>query len=149
MEEQCREYERRSRALSRGLTGIGWKVPDCDGTMFVWAPIPENYDNSEKFAMDLAEKAGVIVVPGSSFGELGEGDVRLARGYPGNSIRGAVEAGVERGQRPGGAGRMFEALYEADINRQMIATSEIKISVLIDLDDADKAVQVVHDAFIK
>ena len=97
VEEQCREYERRSRALSRGLTGIGWKVPDCDGTMFVWAPIPENYDNSEKFAMDLAEKAGVIVVPGSSFGELGEGYVRLALVYPVNTIREAVKAVAESG----------------------------------------------------
>ena len=97
VEEQCREYERRSRALSRGLTGIGWKVPDCDGTMFVWAPIPENYDNSEKFAMDLAEKAGVIVVQGSSFGELGEGYVRLALVYPVNTIREAVKAVAESG----------------------------------------------------
>ncbi len=58
-----------------------------------------------------------------------------------------VGAGMET--HPGVAARMFEALYEADINIQMISTSEIKISVLIDLDDADKAVQVVHDAFIK
>ena len=58
-----------------------------------------------------------------------------------------VGAGMET--HPGVASKMFEALYEADINIQMISTSEIKISVLIDMDDADKAVQVVHDAFIK
>lgn len=44
---------------------------------------------------------------------------------------------------------MFEALYESGINIQMIATSEIKVSVLIDANDADKAVQAVHAAFIK
>ena len=49
---------------------------------------------------------------------------------------------------PGVASKMFEALYDADINIQMIATSEIKISVLIDQKYADKAVKVVHDAFI-
>ncbi len=97
VKDQCREYERRSRALSRGLTEIGWEVPDCDGTMFVWAPIPKNYDNSEKFAMDLAEKAGVIVVPGSSFGDLGEGYVRLALVYPVDTIREAVKAVAESG----------------------------------------------------
>ena len=97
VKEQCAEYERRSRALSRGLTGIGWNVPDCNGTMFVWAPIPENYDSSEKFAMDLAEKAGVIVVPGSSFGSLGEGYVRLALVYPEEEIRLAVKAVEESG----------------------------------------------------
>ena len=42
---------------------------------------------------------------------------------------------------------MFKALYEKDINIQMISTSEIKISVLIDKKDADKAVSAVHAAF--
>lgn len=95
--EQCAEYERRSRALSRGLTDIGWEVPDCDGTMFVWAPIPPSYENSERFAMELAEKAGVIVVPGSSFGDLGEGYVRLALVYPVEEIEKAVKAVKESG----------------------------------------------------
>ena len=57
-----------------------------------------------------------------------------------------VGAGME--SHPGVASKMFEALYDADINIQMIATSEIKISVLIDQKYADKAVKVVHDAFI-
>ena len=57
-----------------------------------------------------------------------------------------VGAGMET--HPGVASTMFEALFEADINIQMIATSEIKISVLIDAKDADKAVEAVHSAFI-
>ena len=57
-----------------------------------------------------------------------------------------VGAGMET--HPGVASTMFEALFEADINIQMIATSEIKISVLIDAKDADKAVEAVHNAFI-
>ena len=48
---------------------------------------------------------------------------------------------------PGVAAKMFEALYNADINIKMIATSEIRISVLIDLDDVKRGVKVVHDAF--
>lgn len=46
--------------------------------MFVWARIPENYTSSERFAMDLVEKSGVMVTPGSAFGPSGEGHVRLA-----------------------------------------------------------------------
>ncbi|MCQ2477022.1 MAG: aspartate kinase [Clostridia bacterium] len=57
-----------------------------------------------------------------------------------------VGAGMET--HPGVAAKMFEALFENDINIQMISTSEIKISVLIDSKDADKAVEAVHDAFI-
>lgn len=56
-----------------------------------------------------------------------------------------VGAGMET--HPGTASKMFEALYAAGVNIQMIATSEIKISVLIDLGDADRAVAAVHKAF--
>ena len=48
---------------------------------------------------------------------------------------------------PGVAAGMFEALYNAGINIHMIATSEIKISVMVDVDEADRAAQVVHDRF--
>ncbi len=94
---QCRLYEERCQALCRGLTKIGWKVPDGQGTMFVWAPIPENYTSSEKFAIDLMDRAGVIVVPGTAFGRLGEGYVRMALVYPVEQIQQAVRAVEESG----------------------------------------------------
>ena len=56
-----------------------------------------------------------------------------------------VGAGME--SHPGVASEMFEALFEANINIHMISTSEIKISVLIDRADADKAVSAIHDKF--
>ena len=49
---------------------------------------------------------------------------------------------------PGVAAKMFEALADANINIQMISTSEIKLSVLIDQKDTDRAVRVIHEAFI-
>ena len=57
-----------------------------------------------------------------------------------------VGAGMET--NPGVASKMFEALFEANINIQMISTSEIKISVLISRADADRAVNVIHDKFV-
>ncbi len=57
-----------------------------------------------------------------------------------------VGAGME--SHSGVASKMFEALYSAHINIGMISTSEIKISVLIDEQDADAAVVTIHDAFI-
>lgn len=57
-----------------------------------------------------------------------------------------VGAGME--SHPGTASKMFEALYSQNINIQMISTSEIKISVIIDADEADRAVSAVHNAFI-
>ena len=50
---------------------------------------------------------------------------------------------------PGTASTMFEALYSQNINIHMISTSEIKISVIIDKADADRAVAAIHDAFIQ
>ncbi len=57
-----------------------------------------------------------------------------------------VGAGMQ--SNPGVAAKMFEALADANINIQMISTSEIKLSVLIDQKDTDRAVQVIHEAFI-
>ena len=56
-----------------------------------------------------------------------------------------VGAGME--SHAGVATKMFEALFDAQINIQMISTSEIKVSVLIDEDDADNAVKAIHEKF--
>ncbi len=58
-----------------------------------------------------------------------------------------VGAGMQ--SNPGVAAKMFSALSDAHININMISTSEIKISVLIDIKDSERAVQAVHDAFIR
>lgn len=58
-----------------------------------------------------------------------------------------VGAGME--SHPGTAAKMFEALFDANINIHMISTSEIKISVLIDRTDADQAVSVIHRKFFE
>lgn len=92
VKKQCVEYECRNQALCGGLREIGWNVPDSQGSMFVWAPIPEGFESSEQFVMELMEKSGVIVVPGTAFGSLGEGYVRFALVYPVEVIREAVQA---------------------------------------------------------
>lgn len=66
--------------------------------------------------------------------------------YDGNVSKvSVVGAGMET--HPGVAAQMFEALFDANINIQMISTSEIKISVLISRDDADQAVSAIHKKF--
>ena len=56
-----------------------------------------------------------------------------------------VGAGME--SHPGVASQMFEAMYDSNVNIQMISTSEIKISLLIARNDADKAVRSIHEKF--
>ena len=97
VKEHCIEYERRRNALCRGLTKIGWNVPDSQGSMFEWAPIPEKFKTSTEFCMELMEKTGVICTPGSAFGSLGEGYVRFALVLPVKQIEEAVNRIAESG----------------------------------------------------
>ena len=78
VEAQRLKYQERRDALCGGLRSIGWNVPDSQGTMFVWAKIPEGYESSADFCIRLMERTGVIVTPGSAFGSEGEGYVRMA-----------------------------------------------------------------------
>ena len=87
----------RVESVRGGLRGIGWNVPDSEGTMFVWAPLPEGYTNSEQFCVELMERSGVICVPGSSFGSLGEGYVRFALVLPVDELEKAVQSIKESG----------------------------------------------------
>ncbi|MCX7747643.1 MAG: aspartate kinase [Clostridia bacterium] len=78
----------------------------------------------------------------ANLGVIGAAEVKHSDKYSKVSI---VGAGMVN--NAGVAATMFEALYDAGINIHMITTSEIKISVLVDVQDADKAVKVVHDKF--
>ncbi len=76
--EMAATYERRRNVLVDGLTRVGWALPRPKATMFCWAPIPPGWGSSLDFAMAVLEQAGVTIVPGSGFGAMGEGYVRIA-----------------------------------------------------------------------
>jgi alanine-synthesizing transaminase len=73
-------YRGRRDALIDGLSRVGWEIERPKGTMFVWAPIPEPYEElgSLEFAKLLVRDAKVAVSPGVGFGPGGEGFVRFA-----------------------------------------------------------------------
>jgi len=99
--EVCEIYRRRRDALCGGLARAGWPVEPPRGTMFVWAPIPEQFRElgSLELALRLARESGVAVSPGIGFGEGGDGHVRFAL--------------VENEQRIGQATRAIKRLLEA------------------------------------
>lgn len=76
------EYQARRDALCGGLRSIGWSVPDSQGSMFVWAPLPAGHTRSVEFCFELLDRTGLLCTPGSAFGMLGEGHVRLALVQP-------------------------------------------------------------------
>ena len=73
-------YRKRRDFLVSGLNRIGWKVQKPKATMFLWAPIPEQYREmgSLDFSLMALEKAKVAVAPGIGFGEGGDSFVRFA-----------------------------------------------------------------------
>ena len=73
-------YQSRRDALCGGLQRIGWNIEPPKGTMFMWAPIPEQYSEmgSIEFASYLVKEANVATSPGVGFGPGGDGHVRFA-----------------------------------------------------------------------
>jgi alanine-synthesizing transaminase len=79
--EEVRDiYQSRRDVLIDGLNRNGWKVERPNGTMFVWAPIPDPYveQGSMQFTMSLLDRAKVAVSPGVGFGPSGDAHVRFA-----------------------------------------------------------------------
>jgi LL-diaminopimelate aminotransferase len=68
--------ERRDIALV-GLKEMGWDIKPPQASFYFWIPVPKNY-TSASFSEAVLEKAGVIVTPGSGYGDYGEGYVRIA-----------------------------------------------------------------------
>lgn len=77
---QQQSYQRRRDVVLDGLAQAGWEVETPRGGMFVWVRIPEMFakQGSYDFAMEMMDKANVVVSPGIGFGEEGEGYVRMA-----------------------------------------------------------------------
>ncbi|HEX4680037.1 MAG TPA: aminotransferase class I/II-fold pyridoxal phosphate-dependent enzyme [Gaiellaceae bacterium] len=98
--EVCEIYRSRRDALCSGLARAGWHVDPPRGTMFMWAPIPDQFQDlgSLEFALRLARDADVAVSPGIGFGDGGDGHVRFAL--------------VENEQRIGQATRAIKRLLD-------------------------------------
>lgn len=74
----CQAYQDRRDVLVKEFAEVGWTIPKSPATMFSWAKIPEKYEDSKAFVLDLLEKTGIVVTPGQAFGKQGERYVRLA-----------------------------------------------------------------------
>ena len=94
-------YQRRRDLLVDGLNALGWKLKKPKGSMYIWIPVPQGYDSTE-FAMDVVNKTGVVVSPGISFGDIGEGYVRAALVVPEDRLCQALERMEKAGIRYNG-----------------------------------------------
>jgi alanine-synthesizing transaminase len=93
VEQQSAIYQRRRDVLLEGLHRIGWQVESPRAGMFLWARVPRPWSekmSTMEFAMKLLDEADVAVSPGSGFGPVGEGHVRMALVENENRLRQAV-----------------------------------------------------------
>ena len=70
-------YQKRRDALVDTLSKYNWHIQKPRASMFAWAKLPPSFTSSEDFARNLLLKKGVAVVPGTAFGNCGEGYVRI------------------------------------------------------------------------
>jgi len=84
------EYKKRRDFLVNGLREIGWNISVPKATMFIWAEVPHTF-TSKEFAINLINRANVVVTPGSAFGKWGEGFVRIALVHPEEKLRKVIE----------------------------------------------------------
>ena len=96
------------------------------------------------FTVPLGDAESAMTVLREHRNRFGGGEITVNKDCAKVSV---VGAGMQ--SHPGVASHMFEALGGQNINIHMISTSEIKISVIIDKADADRAVAAIHDAFIQ
>lgn len=79
VEKTVNTFKLRRDSFIKALHNIGWQVPSPKATMYLWAKLPDPWqNNSIAFATQLVEKTGVAVSPGAGFGKAGEGYVRFA-----------------------------------------------------------------------
>ena len=132
-------------------------VPNEVGTSFkVFSLLAQNHINVDIILQGIGHEEGkdicFTVVEGdlkkaAELLESHKDELRFTRLETNADIAKVSVVGSGMINNPGVAAKLFEALYDAHININMISTSEIKISVLVDKKDADRAVQAVHDKF--
>lgn len=132
-------------------------VPNEVGTSFkVFSLLAQNHINVNIILQGIGHEEGKDICFTVAEGDLKKAaelleshkaELRFARLETNADIAKVSVVGSGMINNPGVAAKLFEALYDAHININMISTSEIKISVLVDKKDADRAVQAVHDKF--
>jgi LL-diaminopimelate aminotransferase len=88
--EQNAVYQERRDILIEGLNSLGWNLEKPKATFYVWAPVPRGY-TSDSFTELVLDKAGVVITPGTGYGQNGSGYFRMALTIEKERIQEALE----------------------------------------------------------
>jgi LL-diaminopimelate aminotransferase len=89
-------YQRRRDHLCDGLNRIGWKVTKPKASFYVWAPVPKQGMTSAEFCTELLKRSHIVTIPGTGYGEQGEGYVRMSLTLLGDKNGERFEEAVRR-----------------------------------------------------
>ena len=78
IESTRNQYQHRRDVMVQAFHEAGWDLKASPATMFIWAKIPDTYEDSLAFSKELLKKTGIVVTPGVSFGSQGKRYVRFA-----------------------------------------------------------------------
>lgn len=90
IEKMLAIYRRRRDTVLRAFASMGMPAKPGDGTFYLWLPVPGGLTSLD-FAAKLLDKAGVLVTPGTAYGEYGEGFYRLSLTVPDDRLEQALE----------------------------------------------------------
>jgi len=93
--DTLRLYQRRRDVLVAGLNRLGWNLQPPRATFYVWVPVRPGCTSAE-FAKLLLDRAGILVAPGSGYGDYGEGYVRMSLTVSGDQNGERLEEAVAR-----------------------------------------------------
>jgi len=72
-----KQLEKRRDMVIDGLSAVGINAPKPKATFYIWARVPKGYTSAD-FCEKLIEEQGIVVTPGSGFGDAGEGYFRIS-----------------------------------------------------------------------
>ena len=84
-------YTRRRDLVCDALAAIGVDVSPPRATIYVWAPVPDGFDNAAAYCEHVLEEAAVVISPGGAYGPSGEGWFRISLTTPDERLLEAVQ----------------------------------------------------------
>ena len=91
IERMRKEYDRRRKYLLKEFERLGLPCFEPRGAFYIFPEISKYGMTSEEFATDLLKKEHVVVVPGTAFGDSGEGFVRISYAYSLDALKEAIK----------------------------------------------------------
>jgi LL-diaminopimelate aminotransferase len=96
LQNTLQTYQKRRDILIEGLRSLGWQLEPPKATLYVWTPVPAGYTSIE-FSNMMLEKCGILVPPGSGYGNYGEGFFRISLTAPTSRLTEAIQRMEEAG----------------------------------------------------